>query len=285
MNSAFRQIPLDSEPHHHAHDFHQIVIGLHGRADFDIDGLGGSVTTLTGCIVPANYLHHYAGKGDNQQLIIDLPRHASCLTGHHHELSGLFDRPVFFTLDRPLRHYLNFLREELQLMDGSHKDLSHQHERLTSTLLGSLHTRLASADEGRSRTLDLAALDDHIDRYLETSLRVADIAAVACLSEGHFTQCFRAQTGMSPWQYVMQRRLCAARRMLVDTPLPLIEIAALTGFSNQSALSNAFRRRYGHTPSQVRKHSAACDTRPNIDRPLPSSRSASLRQVPGQAYG
>lgn len=281
MNSAFRQIPLDAEPHHHAHDFHQIVIGLRGRADFDIDGLGGSVSALTGCIVPANSLHQYAGKGSNRQLIIDLQRHASCLTGHHHELSALFDRPVFFTLDRPLGNYLNFLREELQLMDNSHQNMSRQHERLTSTLLGSLHARLCTADEGRSRVLDLATLDDYIDRHLDTSLRVADIAAVACLSVGHFTQCFRAQTGMSPWQYVMQRRLCAASRMLAETSLPLIDIAALTGFSNQSALSNAFRRRHGHTPTQFRKHAATGVTRPDTDKLLLTSQPANLRQVPG----
>lgn len=281
MNSAIRQLPLDPVPHQHSHDFHQIVIGLHGHADFEIEGLGGSVSTFSGCIVPANHLHHYVGNGDNRQLIIDLPRHSTCLTGHHHELSGLFDAPVFFELDRPLRNYLNFLLEEIQLLDSTQNGVSLQHERLTSTLLGSLHARLASSREARGRTLNLAALDRYIDRHLESALRVSDLAAEACLSEGHFTQCFSNQTGVSPWQYVMQRRLCAARRFLLETYLPLIEIAALTGFSNQSALSNAFRRAYGHPPSRLRTKPA---TDNNPDRPvrqaaIPSP--ASLRQVTG----
>ncbi|MGO2133359.1 MAG: AraC family transcriptional regulator [Halomonas sp.] len=252
MNSAIRQIPLDPVPHHHAHDFHQVVIGLHGQADFEIEGLGGSVSTLTGCIVPANQRHSYAGNGENRQLIIDLPRDAICLTGHHHELSALFDAPAFFELDKPLKNYLGFLLEELQLLDSTQSDVSLQHERLTSTLLGSLHTRLAGPQYTRGRTLNLAALDRYIDTHLESALRVSDLAAEVCLSEGHFTQCFGEQTGMSPWQYVMQRRLCAAKRLLLKTHLPLIEIAALTGFSNQSALSNAFRRAYGHPPSRLR---------------------------------
>ncbi|WP_051234116.1 helix-turn-helix transcriptional regulator [Halomonas halocynthiae] len=254
MNSAFRQIPLDPVPHHHAHDFHQIVIGLHGQAEFEIEGLVGSVSTLSGCIVPANHQHHYAGHGENRQLIIDLPRDAISLTGHHHELSRLFDEPAFFELDSPLRHYLNFLLEEIQQLDQVKPGASLQHERLTSTLLGSLHSRLTERQPARGRTLDLNALDRYIDCHLECALRVSDLAAKACLSEGHFSQCFSAQTGMPPWQYVMQRRLFAARRLLLETPLPLIEIAALAGFSNQSALSNAFRRAYGHPPSQLRKN-------------------------------
>ncbi len=38
MTSAIRQIPLDTATHHHSHDFHQIVIGLKGQAEFEIEG-------------------------------------------------------------------------------------------------------------------------------------------------------------------------------------------------------------------------------------------------------
>lgn len=253
MNSAIRQIPLDTATHHHAHDFHQIVIGLHGRAEFDIEGLGGSISPLSGCIVPANHLHYYAGRGVNRQLILDLPHDALSLTGHHHELARLFDAPRFFDLDEPLKRYLDFLLEELGLLASTDNLSTLQQERLASTLLGSLHARLASNSSPRGRTLDLAALELYIDRHLSTPLRVSDLAGEACLSEAHFTERFRAQTGMSPWQYVIQRRLITSRRLLQESHLPLSEIAALTGFANQSALSHAFRRAYGHPPSRLRK--------------------------------
>lgn len=253
MNSAIRQIPLDTATHHHAHDFHQIVIGIHGRAEFDIEGLGGSISPLSGCIVPANHLHYYAGRGDNHQLILDLPRDALSLTGHHHELAQLFDAPRFFDLDEPLKRYLNFVLEELSLLATAGSLSSLQQERLASTLLGSLHARLSNQPSPRGRTLDLVALDRYIDRHLGSQLRVSDLASEACLSEAHFTERFRAQTGMSPWQHVIQRRLSAAKRFLQESHLPLIEIAALTGFANQSALSHAFRHTYGYPPSQLRK--------------------------------
>lgn len=109
MSSVIRQIPLDTATQHHSHDFHQIVIGLQGRAEFEIEGLGGAISALSGCIVPANHVHYYVGQGQNRQLILDLPADAPSLTGYHHELSRLFDAPRFFALDKPLQHYLDFL--------------------------------------------------------------------------------------------------------------------------------------------------------------------------------
>ncbi|QEM82356.1 AraC family transcriptional regulator [Halomonas binhaiensis] len=254
MNSAIRQIPLDTATQHHAHDYHQIVIALEGRADFDIEGLGGSIEGFSGCIVPANHMHYYAGTGNNRQLILDLPADALALTGHHHELARLFDAPRFFTLDTPLKHYLAFLTQEIgQLATDGPVPSLHQ-ERLATTLLGSLYTRLANEAPPGHRRIDLQALDRYIDDHLSSRIKVADLAAFACLSETHFTERFRAQTGLSPWQYVIQRRLEASRHLLTRSHLPLSEIAALTGFSHQSALSRAYRQAYGHPPSQLRRH-------------------------------
>lgn len=118
MPSVIRQIPLDTATRHHAHDYHQIVIGLQGRAEFEIEGLGGAISALSGCIVPANHVHYYAGTGDNRQLILDLPAHSPALSGPHQELASLFDAPRFFTLDDPLRHYLRFLLLELERSGG-----------------------------------------------------------------------------------------------------------------------------------------------------------------------
>ncbi|MGM0693020.1 MAG: helix-turn-helix domain-containing protein [Pseudomonadota bacterium] len=262
MTSAIRQIPLDTTIHHHAHDFHQIVIGLRGEAEFEIEGLGGSISAFSGCIVPANHMHYYAGTGHNRQLVLDLPRDAFAVTGHHHQLVRLFDAPRFFSLDTSLRHYLDFLLHELSLLAHQTPIDPTHHERLAGTLLGSLHARLASEPPAPGRALDLAALDRFIDQHLGRRLRVADLAAEACLSEAHFSERFRQRTGLSPWQYVMRRRLERARQMLQQSELPLSEIAALTGFTNQSALSRACRQAFGHPPSQLRRASSQPLTSP-----------------------
>jgi AraC-like DNA-binding protein len=265
MSSIIRQIPLDTATQHHAHDFHQIVIGLQGRAEFEIEGLGGAISAFSGCIVPANHVHYYVGQGKNRQLILDLPADAPSLTGYHHELSRLFDAPRFFALDQPLKHYLDFLLLE---QSSCPEDISAaQSDRLAATFLGCLHARLGgTSSQPRVRQLDLAKLDHFIDRHLASPITVADLAAQACLSEAHFRSRFREQTGLSPWQYVRRRRLEAACRLLEEGNMPLSQIALNTGFAHQSALSHAFRSAYGCPPSQFR-------------RSLPSRAPASLNRL------
>jgi len=253
MSSVIRQIPLDTATRHHAHDYHQVVIGLQGQAEFEIEGLGGAISALSGCIVPANHVHYYAGTGDNRQLILDLPTRSAALTGPQRELARLFDAPRFFTLDDPLKRYMAFLLLELE---HSTPDV-HQRDRLAATLLGCLHARLAREAPAPPPRLDTVRLERFIEAHLAHRLSVADLAREACLSESHFRACFRQQTGLSPWQYVRRRRLEAARRLLDDTHLSLTEIAELTGFSSQSALSRACRESYGQPPSRMRQTALA----------------------------
>lgn len=132
MPSVVRQPPPDTATHHHVHDFHQIVIGLRGQAELEIEGLEGEIPGLSGCIVPTNHVLYYAGMGNNQQLILDLP--APALTGFHHELSHLFDAPRFFSLNDPLKRYLDFLLHELA--SSPHSTNGNQGDRLAATLLG-----------------------------------------------------------------------------------------------------------------------------------------------------
>lgn len=250
MPSVIRQIPLDTATQHHAHDFHQIVIGLQGQAEFEIEGLGGIISALSGCIVPANHVHYYVGQGENRQLILDLPSDAPSLTGYHHELSRLFDAPRFFALDKPLEQYLDFLLLEA---DSQQSLSAAQSDRLAATFLGCLHARLGGPTPPPTRRLDLTRLDRFIDQHLASPIAVADLARQACLSEAHFRSRFRHQTGLSPWQYVRRRRLEAARRLLEESHLPLSQIAVTTGFAHQSALSHAFRSAFGCPPSQLRR--------------------------------
>lgn len=250
--STIRHIPLESATQHHSHDFHQIVITLCGSSEFEIEGLGGRVNAFSGCIVPANHEHYYSGHGHNRQLILDLPEDAPALTGEHRELVALFDAPRFFALDNPLRHYLAFVESELTHGFDTITS-SFQQDRLAATLLGSLKARLGTAPSAAQRRIDLDLIDRFIRQHLADELRVADLAKLAYLSEAHFSECFRAQTGLSPWQYVKRQRLHAARQLIVQSRLPLTDIAIQTGFANQSALSHAFRRSYGFSPRKLRQ--------------------------------
>jgi len=80
------------------------------------------------------------------------------------------------------------------------------------------------------------------------------IAALAGVSPRHFERAFRQAVGVPPHAYVMQRRVAAARALLLgDGSLTVEDIAARVGFASSSHLASAFRRSTGYSPSSFRR--------------------------------
>jgi AraC family transcriptional regulator len=101
---------------------------------------------------------------------------------------------------------------------------------------------------GRLRTV--AA---YVEAHLDAGPSLGEMAAVARLSPYHFARQFKAATGLPPHQYVIARRVERARQLLQrDRDLPLAEVAACAGFSDQSQLTHHFRRLVGVTPGRFR---------------------------------
>jgi AraC family transcriptional regulator len=94
---------------------------------------------------------------------------------------------------------------------------------------------------------------DYVEEHLEGSVTLEQMAAAVHLSAYHFARQFKAATGMPPHRYIVSRRIARAQELLQpDVDLSLAEIAARTGFSDQSQLSHHFKRALGVTPGQFR---------------------------------
>lgn len=68
-----------------------------------------------------------------------------------------------------------------------------------------------------------------------------------------FLQSFRRQTGTTPRQYILQLRLEYARDLMMETELPIGEIAERAGFSDPFYFSRCFRKHFGIVPSVYRQ--------------------------------
>ena len=88
---------------------------------------------------------------------------------------------------------------------------------------------------------------------LDNDLSVSEIAAIARLSPFHFSRCFKARTGMGPYEYVTRQRVERACQLLSATGLPITEIAYRSGFASQSHLCTRFRRIMGTSPARYRQ--------------------------------
>lgn len=98
-----------------------------------------------------------------------------------------------------------------------------------------------------------ARLTAEIEDRLDTPLTVAMLAALAEMRETQFLQTFKQQTGMSPYRYVLQKRLDKVATLLTRSEMGLAEIALATGFSDQAHMTTAFARQFGRTPGVFRR--------------------------------
>jgi AraC family transcriptional regulator len=94
---------------------------------------------------------------------------------------------------------------------------------------------------------------DFIEENLGEPISLSDIARQAGLSRMHFAAQFRRATGLTPHNFLVLRRVELAKRMLCNTRLELVEIAARVGFRSQAYFTTVFRKSTGVTPSSWRR--------------------------------
>jgi AraC-like DNA-binding protein len=82
--------------------------------------------------------------------------------------------------------------------------------------------------------------------------RVAQLAALAHMSEGAFRAAFVRTTGSSPRRYLEERRMAQAARALLETDRTVAEVARAVGYDDPYHFSRAFRRVHGVSPSGYR---------------------------------
>jgi transcriptional regulator GlxA family with amidase domain len=84
-------------------------------------------------------------------------------------------------------------------------------------------------------------------------LTVAEMARHANVSPRTFARRFRAETGTTPLQWLLSRRVLEARRLLEESDLPVETVALRAGFGNAASLRDHFRRATATTPTAYRR--------------------------------
>ncbi len=104
-------------------------------------------------------------------------------------------------------------------------------------------------EEGTARQMQA-----YIDGHLYEDLSLEALGARFGYAKMHLITLFRTRYGITPIQYVLQKRMDAAGKMLLGTVMSVGEIGALFRYSSAQHFSDAFRKHMGVTPAVYRKN-------------------------------
>jgi AraC-like DNA-binding protein len=98
----------------------------------------------------------------------------------------------------------------------------------------------------------LRRVREHVEARLSERICLSELAAIARLSDCHFSRAFKQSVGVPPHRYIMTRRIAAATRLMQDSDRPLTEISQAVGFCDQSHFTRVFVDVMGETPRGFR---------------------------------
>ena len=128
---------------------------------------------------------------------------------------------------------------------------------LTTLIIKMMRKNMSVRVTGKS---DFTFIMKYIADNYHEKMSLKQLAKQLNISYDYFRHRFKEQTGYSPQQFLVMKRLEAAKRMLRDNQLSCTEIAYRCGFSNSAQFSMLFKKECDMTPLEFRKNQGVLKT-------------------------
>ena len=207
----------------HSHDYFQILWGLEGSLDLEVDGEGVLVAQGSGFVIAPGERHDFESSQGRQCLVFETASPAWSACHRVPECSPAVDH-LARSLALALSHEVCF--------DSEHG----------AELLGQLWG-VAKSPPRLRRDIDWDKLTRWVRLRLSAPLSVADLAQQVSLSESQFRARCVEDKGIPPMEWL--RRLRAQRAIeLRATGMCASQAAEMVGYGSSAALATALRRRW-----------------------------------------
>lgn len=125
-------------------------------------------------------------------------------------------------------------------------------------LIHELHTKsnIDAPPTVRGREVAVKAIEEvinYIDENYMNKITLSDLAEMSHFSPIYFHKLFYDTTGVTPYNYILDKRIEKAKQLLSITNIPISDIAACCGFTDQAYFGKVFKTATGTTPLKFRK--------------------------------
>lgn len=249
----------------HTHDFIEIVYVMGGTATQVLDGEASQVRR--GDLLFLNYgsTHSFEAHGEFSYINICFsPEIVGSVITDQNALS-LLSLSAFNEMRNDLNcGKLSFFGRERSEIEGILNAMLREYSEKKSawhTVMGSyfniLLTKMLRKSELYTDTEEDDGIwrefSDFVDQNLEGDLSLSALASKCFYNPSYFSRMFKKRFHMSPVEYITERRLQLAMKLLTETKASVDDILRRSGFSDRSSFYRAFSRRTGMTPGEYRR--------------------------------
>lgn len=243
---------------YHYHDFHKVIIFLSGKAAYHIEGKSYYLKPWDILLVNRHAIH-------KPEIDFSVPYERFVLWIRDDikstELLRCFQKAIdrsynLIRLDSDTQEKLKQLLYELE---AALKD-----EKFGSDLLGSalftqfmvyvnrifLEKQYIYDTRSYSSDSQIEELLRYINHNLTEDLSIETLARKYYLSKYHMMRKFKEETGYTIHNYIISKRLLLARTKISEG-IPILKAAQLSGFSDYTTFSRAYKKQFGIAPSQT----------------------------------
>lgn len=104
-------------------------------------------------------------------------------------------------------------------------------------------------------TRECTQIKNFLDANYAEDISLDTLAALTHMNKYYLAHAFTKYTGLSPINYLLQKRIQEAKSLLESTSCSIAQISNMLGFSSQSYFSQVFKKSTGKTPIQHRNES------------------------------
>ena len=156
---------------------------------------------------------------------------------------------------RTLDSFNNFIYESTNVQPKCNLMLDSISTQIAILLLREVNSNISSkiTDKTYSSKSPINKAIEFIEEYYNCNLSLDDLCKVSNLSPYHFTRIFKSETGKTPHEYLLDKKISKALEMIKLNKCSLNEVAQACGFISQSHFSTVFKSKIGVSPSTYKK--------------------------------
>lgn len=221
----------------HSHNYYELVYYRYGIGAIHFDGSPHDFSSGTFVLLPPQLEH-------SDSLCSECEWYCICFQAEEQLTTGLFadNQEIIFKIIKKIVFETTQQYYAYPEMIGA---------LLTELVI--MLKRFGNTNYKQNKTKSFEYVANYIAENYQEKILLKELADQINFSYHYFQHQFKKLFGIPPQQFLVQKRIEAAKNMLEDNSLSCTEIAYRCGFSNSAQFSIIFKREYGISPQQYRR--------------------------------